>query len=81
MLDAFAAALRPGRYAAIVIGDSIAAGRAHFALDDVRDALPASLDLVGWASQQRPMLGAVERRAFGDRPKAEHVIVLRAAGT
>jgi hypothetical protein len=30
-----------------------------------------------WASQERPMLGSVERRAFGDRPKAEHIIVLR----
>jgi hypothetical protein len=30
-----------------------------------------------WASQHRPMLGAGERRAFGDRPKAEHVILLR----
>lgn len=79
MLDAFAAALRPGRYAAIVIGDSLAAGRARFALDDVRDALPGSLDLVGWASQQRAKLGAAEHRAFGDRPKAEHVIVLRCA--
>jgi hypothetical protein len=80
MLVAIAAALRPGRYAAFVIGDSVAGGKAHHALDDLRDALPGSLDLVGWASQQRPMLGMVERRAFGDRPKAEHVIVVRASG-
>jgi hypothetical protein len=79
MLVAIAAALRPGRYAAFVIGDSVAGGKAHHALDDLRDALPGSLDLVGWASQQRPMLGMVERRAFGDRPKAEHVIVVRAS--
>jgi ketosteroid isomerase-like protein len=79
ILDQLARALRPGRYAALVIGDSVAAGRAHHALDDLRDALPGSLDLIGWASQQRPMLGTVERRAFGARPKAEHVVVLRAA--
>jgi hypothetical protein len=78
ILDQLSRALRPGRYAALVIGDSVAAGRAHHALDDLRDALPGSLDLVGWASQLRPMLGTVERRAFGARPKAEHVVVLRA---
>jgi hypothetical protein len=77
-LDAIVTALRPGRYAALVVGDSIARGRACRALDDVRAALPATADVVGWASQERPMLGAVERRAFGDRPKAEHVVVVRA---
>jgi hypothetical protein len=30
-----------------------------------------------WASQERPMLGAGERGAFGERPKAEHAVVLR----
>ena len=79
LLDGIATALAPGRYAALVIGDSIAGGVAHHALDDVRAALPGSLDLVGWASQARPMLGGAEVRAFGDRPKAEHVIVVRAA--
>jgi hypothetical protein len=79
VLDGIAAALAPGRYAALVIGDSIAGGVAHHALDDVRAALPGSLDLVGWASQARPMLGGAEVRAFGDRPKAEHVVVVRAA--
>jgi hypothetical protein len=78
IFEGIAIALRPGRYAALVIGDSMAkGGRAHHALDDVRDALPGSLELVGWASQQRPMLGGLEIRAFGDRPKAEHIVVLR----
>jgi hypothetical protein len=70
-------ALAPGRAAAIVIGDSVARGRAIYALDDLRDALTGDLSIEAWASQERPMLGAVERRAFGDRPKAEHVVVLR----
>jgi hypothetical protein len=70
-------ALAPGAAAAIVIGDSVARGRALYALDDLRDALTGDLAIEAWASQERPMLGAVERRAFGDRPKAEHVVVLR----
>jgi len=36
--------------------------------------------LEAWASQHRPMLGG-ERRAFGDRPKAEHIVLLRRRGT
>jgi len=72
-----ARALAPGRAAALVIGDSVARARALYALDDLRDALPGDLVLEAWASQHRPMLGAIERRAFGDRPKAEHAVVLR----
>jgi hypothetical protein len=70
-------ALAPGRAAAIVIGDSVARGRAIYALDDLRDALTGDLAIEAWASQERPMLGVVERRAFGARPKAEHIVVLR----
>jgi hypothetical protein len=69
--------LAPGRAAALVIGDSVAAARAMFALDDLRDALTADLVIEAWASQERPLLGQIERHAFGDRPKAEHVVVLR----
>lgn len=76
-IDAIARALAPGRAAAIVIGDSFAAGRAVHALDDVRGALTDDLVLEAWASQHRPMLGGRERGAFGDRPKAEHIALLR----
>ena len=72
-------ALAPGRAAAIVMGDSVAKGKALFALDELRDALTSDLTIEAWASQERPMLGAGERRAFGDRPKAEHAVVLRRA--
>ena len=71
-----ARALAPGAAAAIVIGDSIALNRAIYALDDIRDTLTDELVLEAWASQQRPMLGS-ERKSFGDRPKAEHIILLR----
>lgn len=76
-LQSFALALAPGARAAIVIGDSFAGGRAAYALDDVRNALPPELFVEAWASQDRAMLGAGERKAFGERPKAEHAIVLR----
>ena len=46
----------------------------------VRGALTDDLTIEAWASQQRPMLGAAEKRAFGERGKAEHVIVLRRTG-
>ena len=76
-IDRITTALAPGRAAAIVIGDSVARGRALYALDDLREALTADVVIESWASQERPMLGSVERRAFGDRPKAEHIVVLR----
>jgi Putative RNA methylase family UPF0020 len=71
------ATLAPGRAAALVIGDSVAAKQACFALDDLRDALPGDLVIEAWASQERAKLGQVEHRAFGDRPKLEHVVLLR----
>ena len=77
VLDTMTRALAPGAAAAIVIGDSVTRTRAHYALDDIRDALTDELVLEAWASQTRPMLGGVERRAFGDRPKAEHALLLR----
>lgn len=79
IVDRITTALAPGRAAAIVIGDSVARGRALYALDDLREALTSEVVIEAWASQERPMLGSVERRAFGDRPKAEHIILLRKA--
>jgi Putative RNA methylase family UPF0020 len=72
-----AATLIVGRRAAFVIGDSVAANRAIFALDDLRDALTSDLVIEAWASQERPMMGMIERRAFGDQLKREHVVVLK----
>jgi SAM-dependent methyltransferase len=77
VIAAIGRALAPGRAAALVLGDSVARGRALYALDDLRGALTGDLVIEAWASQERPMLGAAERRAFGDRPKAEHIAVLR----
>ena len=70
--------LAPGARAALLVGDSLAGGRARYADTDLRDALPRGLALSSWASQDRPMLGGPERRAFeaGGRPKREHVALL-----
>ncbi|MDB4962135.1 MAG: hypothetical protein JWP01_2134 [Myxococcales bacterium] len=76
-MQSIARALHSGGIAAIVIGDSYAGGRPMYALDDVRGALTDELYIDAWASQQRPMLGAGERRSFQERAKAEHIILLR----
>jgi DNA modification methylase len=81
-LAAITGALAPGAAAAIVIGDSVITPGddlpgALYALDDLRGALTDELVVEAWASQERPMLGRNERRAFGDRPKAEHIALLR----
>jgi SAM-dependent methyltransferase len=76
-LSMFAGALAPNARAAIVIGDSFAGGRPYHALDDLRAAMSDELVIDAWASQERPMLGSLEKRAFADRPKAEHVVLLR----
>lgn len=77
VIGGMAAALARGSYAALVIGDSLAAGRAMRADEDIRAALDDRLAMVAWAWQDRPMLGAAERRGFGDRPKREHILVLQ----
>lgn len=76
IMDVIARALAPNAAAALVIGDSWAGGRAMYALDDVRGAISDDLFVEAWASQLRPMLGG-ERRAFAERPKAEHIVLLR----
>ena len=75
-LDALAGVMVPGAWAAFVIGDSMAGVRPMYADDDLRAALDDRLAVVAWASQQRPILGALERTAFGERGKREHVIVV-----
>lgn len=75
-LGAVAAVMAPGALAAFVVGDSLAGARAIYADDELRGALDDRLAVVAWASQDRPMLGATERRAFADRPKREHILVV-----
>ncbi len=76
-LDAITRALAPGAAAAIVLGDSVALNVPFYALDDIRSSITDDLVIEAWASQDRPMLGGIERRAFAERPKAEHIVLLR----
>lgn len=73
---AMARALAPGGLAAIVIGDSLAGRSAVWADELVRDAARDHFERLAWAWQERPKLGGAERRAFGDAPKREHVLLL-----
>lgn len=73
-IGAMAGALAPGGLAALVVGDSLA-GKAAFADEDVRNVLDDRFAVRAWAWQERLKLGP-ERKAFGDRPKREHIIVL-----
>ncbi len=67
--------VRPGGSIALVVGDSVAGGRAVFANEMVRACMGDGLEIVAWARQARPVLGASEREAFADRPKREHVLL------
>ena len=76
VMSAMAQALAPGGLAAIVIGDSVGGVQPRWADEDVRAALDDRLVPRAWAWQERTMLGGTERRAFGERGKREHLIVL-----
>jgi DNA modification methylase len=71
--------LVPGGLAAIVIGDSLAGNQAVYADELVRRLTAPPLRVVAWASQSRPTRGAAEVRAFADRPKREHILLLQRA--
>ncbi|HVY45589.1 MAG TPA: hypothetical protein VHB21_06900, partial [Minicystis sp.] len=76
-LAAAARALRPSGRAALLVADSVVAGRALYALDVVTAAARrAALSVVATASQPRPHFHAASRHAFAGRPRAEHVVLL-----
>jgi hypothetical protein len=76
-LAEFQRVLRPGGYAALVIGDS-AVGDRPLRADEYLEAWAprAGLRLVCRASQRRPNFHAKSRRAFADRPRSEHLVLL-----
>jgi hypothetical protein len=76
-LGEWARVLRPGGMAAFVIGDSLAGREAVLADQVVNAVLPAGLEPVAWAWQERAKLGVAERRAFGEDVKREHVLLAR----
>lgn len=67
----------PGGRTALVIGDSLAGGHAVFADELLARAVGERMHVIAWASQTRPKLGGAEMRAFGDRDKREHIVILQ----
>jgi hypothetical protein len=64
----------------LVIADSVLASRAVFAEELVGGLAPsAGLELVAAASQKRPHVHAPTQRAFEQRPRREHALLLRRA--
>jgi SAM-dependent methyltransferase len=70
-------ALEPGGQALLVMGDSLAGPRALLADKEVSRLRPEGTHIVAHAWEERPKLGAAERRAFGDKAKREHIFCLR----
>ncbi len=79
VLDEIGRVLLPGGLAAVVIGDSLAGGKAVYADDVIRELTRKPLRVRAWASQARPTRGAAEARAFSDREKREHILLLEKA--
>jgi hypothetical protein len=77
-LRAFERVLRPGGSAVLLIADSVVAGAAIRA-DELLRALGRELALpaLAVASQERPHFHQPSTRAFGERPRREHAILLR----
>ena len=81
VLEAMRGALASGGLIALVIADSLLAGKPYPA--DVvveRCARRAGLEVVARGAQRRPHFHPQSARAFGDRPRHEHLLLLRRAG-
>jgi SAM-dependent methyltransferase len=70
--------LRPGGHALLVVGDGIIDEQVEDAPDGVASAAaPRGLEPVARASQGRPIRDGRVRAVFGDRPRREHLLLLR----
>jgi hypothetical protein len=74
-LDSFHELLVPGGLMALMVGDSVAGVDPVWADELLRDIAGSRFKLLAWASQERDKLGGLEKRAFGDRPKREHILL------
>ena len=80
VLTALARVLRPGAPAVLLLADSVIAGAPVYALDVLGAAAPAAgLKLHAAASQDRPHFHIPTARAFAERPRREHAILLTRA--
>jgi hypothetical protein len=70
--------LRRGGHALLVVGDGILDGQPEDAPDGVASAAaPLGLEPVARASQGRPVHDQRVKAVFGDRPRREHLLLLR----
>jgi DNA modification methylase len=80
-LRALRRVLRGDGAAVLLLADSVVAGAPVYAADLVRAVAPGvGLELRAVASQARPHFHAATARAFAQRPRAEHAILLVALG-
>ncbi len=70
--------LRPGGHALLVVGDGVVDGQAEHAPDSVAAAgAPVGLEPIARASQARPIHDRRLAAIFADRPRREHLLLLR----
>lgn len=74
-LGSFHQLLVPGGLMALMVGDSVAGVEPVWADELLRDIAGTRFKLLAWASQERDKLGSLEKRAFGDRAKREHILL------
>jgi SAM-dependent methyltransferase len=78
-LDRFHELLAKGGRMALMVGDSVAGVEPVWANELLRDLAGSRFRLLAWASQERNKLGGLEKRAFGNRPKQEHLLLFEKA--
>ena len=67
--------LAPGGLMALMVGDSVAGVEPIWADELLRDLVGSRFKALAWASQERDKLGGLEKRAFVDRAKREHLLL------
>ncbi len=73
--------LAPGGHAMLVVGDGVVGGAAEDAPDAVASAAqPLGLEPIARASQARPVIDNRLQAIFADRPRREHLLLLRKTG-
>lgn len=75
-LHEMASVCRERALVALMLGDSVAGDTAMWAEEVMEKAVPEAFEILAFAGQARPKLGAREREAFGERAKREYLFVL-----
>jgi len=74
-LAEFEKVLVPGGLMALMVGDSVAGVEPVWADGVLRDIAGDGFTILGYVSQERGKLGSLEKRAFGEYPKREHILL------